>query len=357
MKGPPANLMGVHGWPGPVRSSLLPAALAVLLLAGCLGGGSAEDRAESEVASCREAPLAEHVLYFGPSLSLQPQVPPAGSAPGNAFSSGFLTNDLKEWLSAPVADGLWLAGNVTLEFWVRSTGTPAPLVIGGPTGEGYHFFNQFGSDRTLQPSFAVEYSEVAPAAGTIDHYNETLQMPPGGFVLEAGDRVRVLLTDLAADGQDGSGHEVLFGGGTPSQVRFLARCWPGLEYTDAVVADESFMLPGNQGLLTGAVPASPANQHTIDVQLPAGTDRLRIDLKQTADPNPAKDDIDMTLLDRAGEAVWSIGSPYSDESGTLWADNLRSVFPDGAFTIQVDSYSGAGWQGKVTVTASDARAP
>lgn len=334
---------------------LLPAALAIALLAGCISGPSPE-KADAAVAACREAPPVEHRLYFGPSLSLQPAVPPAGSAPGNAFSSGFLTNDLKEWLSAPVAEGLWLDGNVTLEIWVRSTGTPAPLVIGGEPGEGYHFFNQFGSDRTLQPSYAVEYSEVAPAAGTIDHYVETLEMPPGGFVLEAGDRVRVLLTDLAADGQDGSGHEVLFGGGTPSSVRFSARCWPDLVYSEQQVVQEPLMLPGNQGLLTGAVPAGPANQHKLDIQVPEGADLLRFDLRQDSDANPVKDDIDMTLLDRSGQPVWSIGSPYSDESGTLWADNLRAVFPDGALTVQVDSYSGVGYRGSLTVTAAHATA-
>jgi hypothetical protein len=328
--------------------------LALALLAGCFGGGPTAAKADAAVASCREAPVAEHVLWFGPSLSLQPALPPAGSAPGNAFSSGFLTNDLKEWLSAPVPEGLWIVGNVSLEFWVRSTGTPAPLVLGGPAGEGYHFFDQFGSDRTFQPSYAVEYSDVAPAAGAVDHYNETLPMPAGGFVLEPGDRVRVLLTDLAADGQDGSGHEVLFGGGTPSHVRFLARCWPTLRYDESPIASQQVTLPGNQGLLTGAVPAGPANQARFDVRVPAGADRLRFDLTQGLDPNPAKDDVDLQLLDRAGQPVWSIGSPYSDESGTLWADNLAATFPDGAVTVEVDSYSGAAYQGTLTVTASQA---
>jgi hypothetical protein len=334
---------------------VVPAALALLLLAGCLGGPS-DGKADAAIASCRSAPPAERELYLGPSLSLQPTLPPAGSAPGNAFSSGFLTNDLKEWLSAPVAEGLWLDGNVTLEYWVRSTGTPAPLVVGGPAGEGYHFFNQFGSDRTLQPAYAVEYSGVAPSEGAVDHYNETLRLPAGGFVLEAGDRVRLLLTDLAADGQDGSGHDVLFGGGTPSHVRLLARCWPALSYADSRIAAESFTLAANQGLLTGAVPAGPANQYRFNVQVPEGADRLRIDLVQTDDRNPVKDDVDMTLLDRSGQAAWSIGSPYSDESGTLWADNLRAAFPDGALTVQVDSYSGVAYQGRATVTASFASA-
>ena len=58
---------------------------------------------------------------------------------------------------------------------------------------------------------------------------------------------------------------------------------------------------------------------------------------------------------RSGRAVWSIGSPYSNETGTLWADNLQAVFPDGTLTVEVDSYSGVDYQGHLTVTAETAQ--
>jgi hypothetical protein len=339
----------------------LVAVLAILPLAGCFGGGPTEDKATAAVDACRVQPLVQQTLYFGPAMGLQPSVPPAGYAAGNSFTSGFLTNDLKEWLSAPQASGLWLAGNVTLDYWVRSTGTPAPLVIGGDTGEGYHFFNQFGSDRTLQPAYAVEYSDATPQEGTIDHYTETLALEPGGFVVEAGDRFRVLLTDLALDGASGGGHDVLFGPETPSSITFTARCWPDLQWQgDEVLLDEAVSLPTNQGLLFGGLAqgrqANEANRVQFDLTVPAGTDRLTITLAQTDDRNPVKDDIDITLLDRAGTAVWSIGSPYSDESGTLWQDNLAAKFPSGELTIQVDSYSGVAYTGHLLVTRNVALA-
>jgi hypothetical protein len=298
-------------------------------------------------------------LYFGPDLRLQEAPAPAGYAPGNAFSSAFLTDDLKQWLSDPVPQGLWLLGNVTLEVWVRSTGSPAPLAANpNAPGQGYHLFDQFGSDRSLQPAFATEYSDVAPMAGKVDHYTETLAMPKGGFVVERGDRVRVLLTDLALDGSDGGGHDVLFGGQTPSQVRFTAHCWPGLRWSDPqTVTDTTVMLPGNQGLLTGAVPKGPANQAKVAVTLPAGTQRLTVKLNQTNDRNPAKDDVDINLLDRSGKAVWSIGSPFSNESGTLWADDLAAAFPDGQLTVEVESYSGVDYTGHLVVTAETAVLP
>lgn len=338
-------------------------ALAVLLLlSGCLASkpDAGYERARDAWDECRLAEPVQHTLYFGPRQGLGPELPQAGAAQGNAFSSGFLTDDLKEWLSDPVPDGLWLVGDATLEYWVRSTGTPAPVVLGGDRGEGYHFFNQVGSDRSFEPGYNTEYSTVAPLPGTVDHYTETFPMPPGGFVVEAGDRVRVLLTDLALDsvgpsGQ-GSGHEVLFGGDTPSQLRFTAKCFPHVAWPDQqTLLDEAVQLEGNQGLLTGQVPATEdVNVQTFEVAVPADTQRLSVRLTQTSDPNPVKDDIDVMLLEAGGDGNWSVGSPYSDEQGALWFDNLQAVFPSGRVVVQVNSYSGAGYEGRIVVTAERA---
>ncbi len=332
-----------------------PTLLAVLLLAGCFGGGPTAEKATEAIGDCRTQPPVAQTLYFGPAMSLQAELPPAGFAAGNSFSSGFLTNELKEWLSEPQLAGLWLVGNVTLDYWVRSTGTPAPLVIGGDPGQGYHFFNQFGTNRTFQPAYAVEYSDAVPQQGTIDHYTETLALEAGGFIAEPGDRFRVLLTDLAIDGANGGGHDVLFGPEHPSSITFAAKCWPELQWQDdELLLDEAVSLPTNQGLLFGGAAQgrqnSAANQAHFDLVVPPGTGRLTVVLTQTDDLNPAKDDIDITLLDRSGAAAWSIGSPYSDESGTLWLDNLAAKFPSGELTVQIDSYSGVAYSGRLVVT-------
>lgn len=345
-------MQGVRGWIVGVLA---------LLLSGCVSGGQGGDGTAAvldALDACRDGPGARHTLYFGPGHTLRPEAPAAGAEAGNAFSSGFLTNDLKEWLSAPQVEGLWLVGDVELEYWVRSTGSPAPVVLGGDPGEGYHFFNQLGSDRSLQPSYTTQYATVAPLPGAVDHYVETFPMPEGGFVVEAGDRVRVLLTDLALDGPGGSGHEVLFGGDTPSQLRFVAKCFPTLSWPESrVLVDEAVSLPGNQGLLTGGVPPTEGlNLQTVDVAIPSGTQRLSIRLTQTSDPNPAvKDDIDLVLVDgRDANRTWSVGSPYSDERGTLWLDNLQAFAPGGAIQVQVNSYSGTGYEGRLVVTAERA---
>ena len=330
-----------------------------LALAGCFGGPDPEVAGVAAIDDCRDQPVVEHRLFFGPGPRLQATMPAPGFEPGNSFSSGFLTNDLAEWLSEPVAEGMWLVGNVTLEYWVRSTGTPAPLVIGGEPGTGYHFFNQFGSDRSLQPAYAVEYSDAVPMAGQVDHYNETLELPRGGFVVERGDRVRVLLTDLALDSPTGGGHDVLFGGQTPSQVRFTAKCWNHVDWAEVEARENEVSVPANQGLLfdvAGAVPHNQANTHATPFVIPEGVERVTIRLEQTDDNNPVKDDVDITLLDATGSAAWSIGSPYSDEAGALWLDNLREYFPGQFFVVQVNSYSGVAYTGTLTVIFESARA-
>lgn len=325
-------------------------ALALLvLLSGCASLAlSSPSSAPSLSEPCEAAPQP-FTFFFAAGHRLQQDPAEAGSEPGNAFSSGFLTNDLKEWLSDPVASGLLLEGNVTLDYWVESTGTPAPLVIGGDPGEGYHFFNQFGSNRTLQPGYAVEYSSAAPLPGTVDHYTESIALPAGGFVLERGDQLRVILTDLALDGPDGSGHLVHYGGERPSSVSFTARCWQDRDWPATVaVSATTVELRGNQGLLTGAVPAGPHNQYTFAFELLPITERLTITLEQSdPDANPVKDDIDLELIGPDGD-VYGIGSPYSDEAGTLWRGNLEAL-GFGPAQVRVNSYSGLAYRGFLQV--------
>ncbi len=291
-------------------------------------------------------------MFLGPDQALVPDLPAAGESPGNGFTQGFLTNDLKEWLGAPVT-GLHLEGNVTVEVWVRSEGTPAPIIVGGPTGQGYHLFNQFGSNRSLQPAYAVEYNTVTPTAGQIDHYTETLALAKGGFVMEPGDRPRLLLTGLTLDGAQGPGQTILWGGDKPSHVTFTSSCWLQ-QYASAphdnLYAEADVSLRGNRGLLTGAIPAMEGfNQATVGFALTHTVARLTIRIEQTGGPRDPKQDIDLSIVDDAGNEVWSIGSPYTDEQGVLWGPNLHAVLPEGIYDVKVNSYSGLDYQGHVTI--------
>ncbi len=334
----------------------------VLLLAGCTSAtvtqqppGPYDDYIAAK-AACHAQPMRNVTLYLGPQLALLPDLPSAGEAPGNGFTQGFLTNDLKEWLGAPVPEGMHLMGDVTIELWVRSEGTPAPLVYGGPQGQGYHLFNQFGSNRSLQPAYAVEYNTPLPQAGQVDHYTEKLTLSPGGFVVEKGDRVRLLLTGLTLDGAQGPGQTILYGGDTPSRVSFSARCWTQ-RYApwggnDNQHGEADVNLRGNQGLLTGAIPATEGfNQATVGFALAHDVARVTIRIVQTGGVTDPKGDIDLSIVDKNGNEVWSIGSPYTNEQGVLWGPNLHAVLQQGLYDIKVNSYSGLAYTGHLTIDA------
>ncbi len=336
------------GLPAP---GIVAAVLGASLLAGCLAGDSPAD--DPDLGADDSCGPRAYTFWFQPdgTLAALAEAPAVQTAvPGNGFAEAFLTDDMWEWLSAPLTQGLLLTGNVTVEYWARNIGTPAPVVLGGSPGEGYHFFNQFGSTASFQPSYAVEYRSAAPPPGTIDHYNQTLEMPVGGFVVEAGEAVRLLLTSLTLDGPDGGGHEIMVGGETPSRVSFMASCFEttGWEFLEQQTHDIS--LAGNRGLLTGAVPDDEGtNTATVWFELLPGTTRLTVSITQQDDANPVKDDIDLSLVHESGEELWGMGSPYSDETGRLWADNLAAIGGPGRYGARVDSYSGIAYEGQLTI--------
>ncbi len=336
-------------------------AVVLLASAGCLddAADAIDDAFDSAIgaSACLFSGDEDAVFYFGPAHTLSLEAPAgAGSEGGNAFSSAFLTNDLKEWLSAPVEDGFVMTGTVILEYWAQSTGSPAPLMVGGDTGEGYHFFNQLGSDVAVAPSYVVEYAEAAMAPGTIRHYVHEFEMPEGGFVVESGDSLRVLLTSLATDGPDGGGHIIHYGGEMPSQVRFDADCYAKRDWIEAAApVVEAVSLPFNQGLLTGAVPAEEGvNAALVPFDLAEATDRLTVKiLADAGNPNPTKDDIDITITDVDGNPVWGGSTPYTDETLRAWRANFDATMPPGRYHVEVASYSGIGYSGQVEIVQEE----
>lgn len=317
------------------RAFVLFVAAAVTLGAGCL----------RQADGCWSGER-ESVWHFGPQNTLRADASD-GSAPANGFVEAFLTDSIAEWRSPPLEDGLLLTGNVTLEYWVRYAPGVAPIVLGRDPGEGYHAFNQFGSERGFMPAFAIENGPVLLTGDEEVHVVEVLQTPPGGFVYEPGDHVRVLLTNLVLD-LPGEGTQVLFGPERPSHVRFTASCRAATP-EDAAPIEQSvpLLFAANQGLLTGAVPPSPLNHGEAVLEWDGDVDRITFELRQGLDANPVKDDIDMTIL--ADGTAWNGGSPYADETVTLWHENLAALWPDGRLRVSVDSYSGVLYMGSLRI--------
>ncbi len=323
--------------------------LALPALAGCLSddgaggpfGGNAGD-------GCRDRAFT---WYLSDGLRLQEELPEAGRTPGNGFAEAFLTNDLDEWHS-PAFDRTWrVEGNVSFVFWTEGNAMPAPIVIGGDPGEGYHFFNQFGTDAGFVESYAIEYGP-AVALPDVTLIRETFQMPDGGLLIEEGDHLRLLLTNLVLDDpQSGRGPDILWGGDTPSALSFTASCEPTPRWTQVDASETAVSVPLHRGLLTGAVPAQEGlNFVDVPFTLDPATERLRIAIAGNGIVNEPKSDIDLTVHDANGTQVWSIGTPYTDEAGTLWWRNLQATMPPGDYTVRVNSYSGHGYSGNLAIT-------
>ncbi len=321
--------------------------LVAVLMAGCTDGTSDPARGDAPAPEPACWFDGEQVYYFGPGHALQPDHPDDGATPGNGFAEAFLTNELEEW-TFQANQTFRIIGNVTLEFWSQGNQMPAPIMIGGAVGEGYHFFNQFGSNRGFVESYAIEY---ASALGDTElrHYVEVFEMPPGGLPVEANDAVRMLLTNLVLDDAEGAGPDILWGGKTPSQIRFTSICEP--TPTWQTLLDESFdvSVPAHQGLLTGAVPEQEG-VNFVDVPFVLDDDTQRLTIMMTQDPtaNPVKSDMDLTVH-AAGQQVWSIGSPYTDEIGTAWQQQLAADMPHGEYVVRVNSYSGHAYEGVVRI--------
>lgn len=321
-------------------------AAVALASAGCSDVEGPADEVNPPALACAWDGM--HTLYLE-NLSLTPDLPPAGATPGNGFAEAFLTNDLDEWVLPNVSDSFVIEGNVNLKFWAQGNNMPAPIVISGGPTEGYHFFNQFGSSRGFVESYAIE-NEAILGDQMVRHYVETYAMPTGGLTVEAGDDIRLLLTNLVADDVSGDGPSILWGGETPSALSFAARC---IEQADWITVDEAYAgisILAHQGLLTGAIPpAAGVNYVDTAFSLREDTDRLTIRLSEEAPLSPIKNDVDITVLDTTGAQVWSIGSPYSDEVGTLHRANLDAMMPPGDYVVRVNSYSGHAYEGRLSI--------
>lgn len=318
-------------------------------LSGCLGEEEATEPLAGLVSDC---PMdGEVTLFFGPDLTLVPGLPAAGVQAGNGFEEAFLSNVMDEWTSPPVEHMVHIMGDLRLQYWSRGHDMVAPVILGGDPGEGYHWFNQVGTNRGFVESYAVEYAPVRDEP-TVRAWNESFAMPEGGLYLEPGDHLRVLLTNLVLDEPGGRrGPDILYGGQTPSSVSFEAHCVPIMTWQEGDPQVHSVQLPVHHGLLTGAVPAQEGLNHvTVPFTLDTDTARLTIRLDQSGGPNPTKDDMDLTVLDANGDQVWSIGSPYSDEVGTKWPLNLAATMPPGVYSVRVDSYSGVAYDGTLSIT-------
>lgn len=320
-----------------------------LLFSGC---ATVDDSPSGSFSDCATPQL--FTLFLTEDLGLA-YAADAGSAPGNGFVEAFLTNDIAEFTGGfdlllqgaqPEQPIRWaIEGDITIDLWVQSGISVAPIVSTSDPTTGYHFFNQFGTTQGFAQGYSIIYDDTITTGETY-HFTDTWNLT--SHYVEPGDDLRLLLTNLVLDDASGEGPIILVGPETPSAVSFTARCEPLPMLGEQTSEIFAIALPLNQGLLTGAIPANAANQAIVNVNF-QGIQKMQVKLEAT-NGDVVKDDVDLTFLDSDGNAVYSGGSPYTNEIATLWADHLE-LFPGGEMQIQVDGYSSINYEGTLTVTA------
>ncbi|MEA3189476.1 MAG: hypothetical protein QOD77_58 [Thermoplasmata archaeon] len=330
------------------------ALLAILIVvAGCASPDPPQPPAP-EVA-CEDQPPRDLTLYLGPGRTLVPELPAeSGVERSDGFEEGFANNGAVPWRSEPVEMAVRVVGDVRLELFARSTGSAGYPTPAAP-GEAFRFFNQFGSSRFPGAATAAYYTALVEPEGTAWVANQTFVLPKGGIVLERNDTASLLLAGLSPDGED-----ILFGGDTPSRLTFQVACEPDHAWVLLRYLRFPVNLPANQGGPTGAIPAiEGVNLLTVPFTLENGTQRLRVFLRGAFADSEPKDDLDLRLLDAAGNVLVDPSTPYTDELLVLWPDNLAAFMPLGDYTIRVDSYSGVQYSGllEIALEAIDVAAP
>jgi len=308
--------------------------LAAILLAGCAGVATDTSSSAPSPPACGDEPPHTMALALGPMHLLSNATSAAGTADLNQGHDAYV-GDVQPWLSAPLATGAHVL-NASLSIRVQGMGPLLPPEATAP------LYVQAGSDAALASADAVgQWSTGASDMG----WEGYLSILKGGFDVEAGQRVQLLVTSLI-EGVPDPARVVL---GNQSVLTLTTVCAPAREFLVAHDLKTPVLLPASQGSFTHTVPPQEGvNRQTVPFDLPNGTSRLRIFLREPHPPK-VKGDVDVTLLDATGKTVAVAGSPAPNETLILGPANLAALAPPGHYQVRVDSYSATNYAGTLDI--------
>jgi hypothetical protein len=326
--------------------------LVALSFSGCVGDET--NQYPTMASTCDEPELFR--LYLTPDHRFSLEAT-NGTADGNGFVEGFLTNDMEEFRSSmdeilynsvgyvQLEDHVrWVMdGNFSYQLAVETGVAVAPIVSTSEPTTGYHFFNQFGTSQGFTPGYDVFYADTV-TTGQEYFYLGGWALPAGGYRIEGDDELRLLLTNLVLPDESAQNPRINTGS---SWIEFTAYCEPMPTGLQQYQTSSAVDLPINQGLLTGAVPANEYNQIEIEY---TPTTESKVQFTLTGPDDIPKDDVDMTFL-YEGVEIWSGGSPYTDEVATIWRENFDALGIDGPITVQINGYSTIDYSGELVITA------
>lgn len=328
---------------------LLAVAALGVLLAGCLV--LPDDERPDEEVPCAERPHDDRAVYLAADRKLADAPGEVGSEMANQGHEAF-TEEEVPWLSEPLAEGMHVSGPVVVRLTLDVEGQN-PF---NPDPNGAMLLIHFGSDRTYAPWTAGVANGNLVMVGTHHVAAVPIELPPGGFTFEAGDRVALLVTSLV-EGATAPGVRIHFGGDSGSGVSFFSSCLDERAWTTLEDRTVGVALPGHQGLFVDAVAVQGVNRIDVPLELEEDAARLTVELEQESASGP-KDDMDLYLLGDNGIILWRAASSAADERMVLWPENLEPL-PPGPYRVRVESYSGLAYSGvlRIVTEASGEPAP
>jgi hypothetical protein len=300
--------------PRPVAALVLLA----LVSAGCVEvpGGVGDGVGGGELDGPRSA-------FLTSDLGLLHEAPPEGAvATGGFYRKWAAGEDYATWTGAPV-EGDVLVESLVVTLVVRATGPvvesvrfPDLMVYGG-AGGSFMGYGEVRDETLLLPG--------APYAFAIE-----VGLPDGGLWIPAGEALGIKVVPVMLQ-EDASDIEVLVGpaGSVAAWTQRALDASPRPAVSGAT-----------SGEVVGSAYAGDAAPGSVSlrtpVQVPEGAGAFLAWMNTTS--NEGIPDVDLSLLDPAGETIAFSGTPTPRESLKLHAGNLRGP---GEYTLVVTSYGSA----------------
>ena len=308
-------------------------------MAGCVAKRSDEPATRPDAEAAQPAAINE-TLYLKAAYRLAPFAPTQTNADrvtATPFANGFANEDIRAFSASPVAAqrNLTMARLVVYYEVVGPTLDPFPNSANPQESRQIVFW--LGTNRT----YPVSLSTPGPTAlvpGRVYQAQGEFVLPPAGWIVPHGETIQLLIATLALNA---AGYELRFlvdSVSTPSRLELSGQVSAISLPPTLHGRGESFTIPGNGGMFTGAtadrVPSrirTPVLVNAADAYL-----ELRVLWKGNAG---GKSDLDFTLFAPDGKRTLLSSTPYQNETIRAFHPQLLALGA-GTYTAEIVAYSG-----------------
>jgi len=321
------------------------AGLAVLLVAfsGCLAESS------RPCDDCvMEPPAIESVVrpfYLKPGHVLAEEHP-ASDAPQRVATGDFWvryeTGQPQPTFFSEALNESLVVENATVRFWFTTDG------VVPRAGNFAEWDAWFGTDVSMSAVVAMNGPDVVQR-GQVYELQAEIGLPSGGFVLEPGERFALMLRPVMLQSQANEIYLLVDAEATPSVLELKVRSRPAGEATLVPITTTfsgTLPAPAYVEAVSGRPPSTlTTGLHPFHVPASA----QKVDVVLTGSILLGGKDLDLVVLDAAGEQVAQSVTPYATEHARAHRENLEGK-AFGTWTARVNNWLGVGATYTLVVT-------